>query len=44
MYKYGYQTMIESQFVGGYLYINGKTKSDITLKDEFDFQVIIFVN
>lgn len=31
MFKYGYQTMVESQFVDDYLYINGQTKSNLTL-------------
>jgi len=30
MFKYGFQAMVHSQFVDGYLYINGKTKSNIT--------------
>lgn len=39
MFKYGYQTMVESQFVDDYLYINGETISTITLESEFDFDV-----
>lgn len=31
MFKYGFQTMVESQFTDDFLYINGKTKSNITL-------------
>ena len=37
MFKYGYQTMVESQFVDGYLYINGDTISTLTLESEFNF-------
>jgi hypothetical protein len=41
MFKYGYQSMVESQFVDGQLYINGKTPGNppITM-DIFDFPVI----
>lgn len=38
MFKYGYQSLVESQFVDGFLYINGKTISTITLESEFDFE------
>lgn len=33
MFKYGFQTMVESQFTDDFLYINGNVKSSITLEE-----------
>ncbi len=44
MFKYGFQTMVESQFTDDYLYINGDTISTLTLESEFDFEVIFNLN
>ena len=42
MFKYGFQTMVQSQFVDNVLYINGETASDITV-DIFEFEVIFYL-
>lgn len=43
MFKYGFQSMVESQFDDDFLYINGDTPSNITLDNEFAFEVIFII-